>query len=61
MITGFSSVEASGELVKGSSKDQWHLKSGRGRTEWRRGMEIRELFHEFCCPGKLRKRQPERR
>ena len=31
---GFSSVEASGELVKGSSMVQWHLKSGRGRTEW---------------------------
>ena len=37
MITGFSSVEASGELVKGSSMEQWHLKSGRGRTGWRRG------------------------
>jgi len=30
-------VEASGELVKGSSMEQWHLKSGRERTEWRRG------------------------
>ena len=37
MITVFSSVEASGELVKGSSMEQWHLKSGRGMTEWKRG------------------------
>ena len=34
LTTGFSSVEATGELVKGSSMEQWCLKSGGGRREW---------------------------
>ena len=34
LTTGFSSVETTGELIKGSSMEQWCLKSGGVRTEW---------------------------
>ena len=39
--------------------EQRYLKSGNGGVSGREGMEIRRLLREFCCPGKLRERQPD--